>query len=311
MLQHTKPAALRKTPNRNNSSDNNIETSEFISYPPEIEQNNSFSEEEELIPNVSNISPIAPTQSPQPTIQEKEKHLSNISILNSSGKRNNSHSIINEDDDEHISLPLPPSIVEDNNYNDSNKTRNSKNKIDNKRNSIKKNLTSHFESVANEDDLNNDNLEDISFTTTGSTTKKRGRPSKTTTTNKTTTSTKDTKKNKNKNKSNTSYLSYSSFRLDDDDDDSKTIDNDESDFDYSYRSPNITTNDEESILSLQDDSINDDDDKLVSKRTPRKRFPPLQYWKGEHLFISKSKVEKVKYGVETPEKKYIHLFLNI
>lgn len=315
MLQPTKSTCLRKTLNQNISSsttNNNIERCEFISAEPEIEENNSFSEEEdELIPNVSNISPIAPSQSPQPTtIQEKEKNLSNNSLLNSSNKRKNSHSIRMEeegDDNEEISLPSPPSIIEENDNDNSsnNKTRNSKTRNESKRNSIKKNLTSHFESVADEDDLEN-----ISFTTTGSTTgRKRGRPSKSTTlSNKKLTTdktpTKDSKKKKNKNKSNTSYLSYSSFTLDDDND--KTIDNDESDNDYSYRSPNITTNDEESILSLPETSINDDDDdKLVNKRTPRKRFPPLQYWKGEHLFISKSKVEKVKYGVETPEKKYI------
>lgn len=316
MLQPTKSTCLRKTLNQNisssnntNNTNNNIERCEFISAEPEIEENNSFSEEEdELIPNVSNISPIAPSQSPQPTIQEKEKNLSNNSLLNSSNKRKNSHSIRMEeegDDNEEISLPSPPSIIEENNNdNSNNKTRNSKTRNESKRNSIKKNLTSHFESVADEDDLEN-----ISFTTTGSTTgRKRGRPSKSTTlSNKKLTTdktpTKDSKKKKNKNKSNTSYLSYSSFTLDDDND--KTIDNDESDNDYSYRSPNITTNDEESILSLPETSINDYDDKLVNKRTPRKRFPPLQYWKGEHLFISKSKVEKVKYGVETPEKKYI------
>lgn len=313
MLQPTKSTCLRKTLNQNisssNNTNNNIERCEFISAEPEIEENNSFSEEEdELIPNVSNISPIAPSQSPQPTIQEKEKNLSNNSLLNSSNKRKNSHSIRMEeegDDNEEISLPSPPSIIEENNNdNSNNKTRNSKTRNESKRNSIKKNLTSHFESVADEDDLEN-----ISFTTTGSTTgRKRGRPSKSTTlSNKKLTTdktpTKDSKKKKNKNKSNTSYLSYSSFTLDDDND--KTIDNDESDNDYSYRSPNITTNDEESILSLPETSINDDDDKLVNKRTPRKRFPPLQYWKGEHLFISKSKVEKVKYGVQTPEKKYI------
>lgn len=315
MLQPTKSTCLRKTLNQNisssNNTNNNIERCEFISAEPEIEENNSFSEEEdELIPNVSNISPIAPSQSPQPTtIQEKEKNLSNNSLLNSSNKRKNSHSIRMEeegDDNEEISLPSPPSIIEENDNDNSsnNKTRNSKTRNESKRNSIKKNLTSHFESVADEDDLEN-----ISFTTTGSTTgRKRGRPSKSTTlSNKKLTTdktpTKDSKKKKNKNKSNTSYLSYSSFTLDDDND--KTIDNDESDNDYSYRSPNITTNDEESILSLPETSINDDDDKLVNKRTPRKRFPPLQYWKGEHLFISKSKVEKVKYGVETPEKKYI------
>lgn len=315
MLQPTKSTCLRKTLNQNisssNNTNNNIERCEFISAEPEIEENNSFSEEEdELIPNVSNISPIAPSQSPQPTtIQEKEKNLSNNSLLNSSNKRKNSHSIRMEeegDDNEEISLPSPPSIIEenDNDNSNNNKTRNSKTRNESKRNSIKKNLTSHFESVADEDDLEN-----ISFTTTGSTTgRKRGRPSKSTTlSNKNLTTdktpTKDSKKKKNKNKSNTSYLSYSSFTLDDDND--KTIDNDESDNDYSYRSPNITTNDEESILSLPETSINDYDDKLVNKRTPRKRFPPLQYWKGEHLFISKSKVEKVKYGVQTPEKKYI------
>lgn len=44
---------------------------------------------------------------------------------------------------------------------------------------------------------------------------------------------------------------------------------------------------------------------LAKTKSPRKRFSPLRFWEGEHIFYSVNGIEKTSYGVKQPEIKYI------